>query len=190
MSHIVGLEKNLHVCKNCWVILWHNLDLKQGLVNGVLGYVLAFFTYQYNEAFEFIVVQFDHMEQPTKIGHGSARFLLIKYLNIHREQFPFYIAYATTIHKSQALSLDYVLLNIGHTVLKKGMAFIALFHVKTLSGLYIIDFYNTRINADSSCVCEYDHLRRTYNPSRGEYPIVSKPNMFCQKEKEWGKQWP
>lgn len=122
-------------------------------------------------------IQFDQVTDVKQIGCCAVRFLLVKDLYFRRKQFPLSLAYALTIHKSQGLSVDNALVNIGSIVFKEGMAYVALSRVRTLSGLYLIDFHENKISADVNCVREYNLLRRFYAPSLGEYPIYA--NVLC-----------
>ena len=57
---------------------------------------------------------------------------------------PLKLAYALTIHKSQGMTLDYVVLNLGDDIFECGQAYTALSRVKSLKGVIIIE-----VNASS-----------------------------------------
>ena len=55
---------------------------------------------------------------------------------IHRKQYHLIIAFAITIHKCQGLSLDITaIIDLSEEVFGNDMAYVALSHVRTLSGL-------------------------------------------------------
>lgn len=54
-----------------------------------------------------------------------------------RKQIPLILGYAFTIHKSQSLSLDYVILDLGNNVFAPGQFYVALSRVRSEEGLYI-----------------------------------------------------
>ena len=65
-------------------------------------------------------------------------FQILSNAYVHLKQFPICLAYAITIHKSQDLSLDSALLDIGASVFIRGQAYVALSRVKTLDGVHLI----------------------------------------------------
>lgn len=52
-----------------------------------------------------------------------------------RRQLPLHLAYGVTIHKSQGLTLDRVVVHLGETEFSRGLAFVACSRVKTLATL-------------------------------------------------------
>ena len=109
-------------------------------------------------------MKFDNLDVVKQIGRCIARFLLVKYMYVRRQQFPLCLAYAVTIHKLQGLSLHAAVINIGFKVFKEGMAYVALSDVRALSGLFLVEFDESKVNADSSCVRELNRLRSLHAP--------------------------
>ena len=56
--------------------------------------------------------------------------------NVVRSQFPLTLSWACTIHKVQGLSLTNVVVDLGLSVFERGMGYVALSRLRTLSGLY------------------------------------------------------
>ena len=59
----------------------------------------------------------------------------VGFTELIRKQFPLQLAYDVTIHKSQRLTLEKAVINIGATELNIGMSYVAISRVKTLKGL-------------------------------------------------------
>jgi hypothetical protein len=55
--------------------------------------------------------------------------------NCSRSQFPLAIAYGVTIHKSQGLTLERAVIDLGEREFATGLSFVAMSCVKTLQGL-------------------------------------------------------
>lgn len=65
----------------------------------------------------------------------SFRDYVYKNADCQRVQFPLVIAYAITVHKSQASTLEKVVLDIGTKEFVSGLTYVALSRVKSLAGL-------------------------------------------------------
>jgi len=70
------------------------------------------------------------------------------------EQYPFKLAYATTIHKSQGLTLDYIDIDLTNCF-APGQAYVALSRAKTLEGLRLRGWNTASIKADPRVIGFY-----------------------------------
>lgn len=135
-----NLEKELKISVGSKVMLRHNLDVNKGLVNGSIGYVTDII-FKYGESPpekqpKIILVHFPNSkcQEPVPITpikkswtSGSRTFT--------RKQFPLILAYSLTLHKSQGLTLDKVILNIGSNEKWLGSTYVAISRVRRLSEL-------------------------------------------------------
>ena len=65
---------------------------------------------------------------------------------IQRQQFPLDLAWALTIHKVQALSLDRAVLNLGRDLFAAGHAYVACSRVRTLEGVLVTHLSDAHVN--------------------------------------------
>lgn len=138
--------ENLQLCIGAQVMLLINMDLGSGLCNGSRGIVIDIIE-------DIPIVRFlngtcrsiSHHVWDVQEGNQ----ILMKIIQI-----PLRIAYATTIHKSQGSSLDYVEIDLKD-IFDYGQAYVALSRVKRLEGLSIIDIDYDKIVAHPVAVHFY-----------------------------------
>jgi hypothetical protein len=73
-------------------------------------------------------------------------------------QYPLRLAWAITVHKSQGMSLDEAIINLGQTF-EYGQGYVALSRVKSLDGLYLVD-YNPKALRVNEAISEFDEKIR------------------------------
>jgi ATP-dependent DNA helicase PIF1 len=138
--------ENLQLCVGAQVMLLINMDMEAGLCNGSRGIVIDIIE-------DIPVVQFLNGVSRTishytwNIQEGNETLMKII-------QIPLRVAYATTIHKSQGSSLDYVEIDLSD-IFDYGQAYVALSRVKRLEGLSIIDIDYDKIVAHPVAVHFY-----------------------------------
>lgn len=134
--------------KGAQIMLRRNVNPGAGLVNGTRG----------------VVVDIDTSLSPPLIitammlPNGSLRRWIVPTLTwevenknagrASRKQIPLILAFSTTIHKSQGLTMNYVIADLGPSVFAPGQAYVALSRVRSLEGLFLADFRSTSISAD------------------------------------------
>jgi ATP-dependent DNA helicase PIF1 len=155
------LRENVKVklCVGAQVMLNYNLDVSAGLANGVKGVVMAF-DQAGNPS-----VQFDGFSVPiTVVRVDHLHFTEFYKLTI--TQYPLDLAWASTIHKSQGLSLSKIITNLSN-VFSPGQSYVCLSRVKSLDGLYLmgIDYNKIKCNQtarkfyyDLKYYCEYHYM--------------------------------
>ena len=139
------------------VMLTVNVDVSDGLVNGARGEVVHVVISNERNVVK-ILVKFDNQTVGLKAIQSSpfrtaypnavplikheATFLLRgrRGNDIKRLQFPLTLAWATTIHKVQGLTLDEIVVDMKGGRFNAGQAYVAFSRVKTLQGLHILNF--------------------------------------------------
>lgn len=179
-----GLEETIVVKRGVRVMLKRNIDLSLGLVNGSLGTIQkVHWSRDDNKIAKTVTIKFNH-GLVYELEPMKTKFEIINRAYIHRTQFPICVAYAITIHKSQGLSLNNALIDIGSTVFTCGQAYVALSRVKTLDGVNLINFDPNNIKAQKSAIVEYNRLRCTY---RQDLPSLQfqRKRFKKVKDREW-----
>ena len=131
-------RESLQLCVGAQVMLLHNLNIAEGLVNGSRGIVTGFKD-------DIPIVKFlNGME--IMINYHSWELTENKKLLMTVTQIPLRLAYAITGHKSQGSTLDYVEVDLSNCF-EYGQAYVMLSRVKSIDGLSIIDIDYNGINA-------------------------------------------
>lgn len=156
------LTGHLDIAVNARVMLTTNLDVSDGLSNGVVGTVtqISLRKSPFNQP-ESICVQFDNkavgrstrLQNPHSIGSDvvlikphAERFRFEGSL-ITRYQYPLKLAWACTVHKTQGMTLESAAVSLKNTFLA-GMAYVAMSRVSSLAGLYLKDFEDKYVYCD------------------------------------------
>jgi ATP-dependent exoDNAse (exonuclease V) alpha subunit len=137
-------EETLSFCKGAQVMMINN-DMDNKWVNGSMGII---------EEVEPVVVRLgnDTKVQVDKytwerINHKLQGDKLVESVVAKLIQYPFRLAWATSIHKSQGLTLDFVELDLSNAF-AHGQGYTALSRVKTLEGLKLIGWDKKSVKAD------------------------------------------
>lgn len=73
-------------------------------------------------------------------------------------QYPLALAWAVTIHKIQGCTLTQAQLDIGGGIFEYGQTYVALSRVKSLEGLYLINFNHLRVKSHPKVLAFYESL--------------------------------
>lgn len=170
------IQEKTKKCTGAQVMLTFNLDTDRGLVNGSRGVITGFASAGskskdpgfldindeskcYLKGQEYPVVRFIVAGKPVNC--------LIPLVRISKEtkdfvcycwHMPLKLAWATTIHKSQGLSLDCVKISLDHTVFADGQAYVACSRARTLAGLSLLAYDPKSIRASKKVVDFYKKL--------------------------------
>ena len=132
------------------VMLTVNLDCDSGLVNGSRGVIRD---YQNGSlVVEFLNGSTMHFARHETVVEEDGK-VLYKIV-----QFPFILAYALSIHKVQGSTLDFAVIDIGHSVFESSMSYVALSRVRSLEGLFLEAYQPHKIFCNKEALEFYDRL--------------------------------
>ena len=151
-----------------------NIDVADGLVNGVRGVIQKIITTQ-NGIVELILVKFEdesignrakssnHYQNQypstVPIHRFGVTFQYNNKVTIFRSQFPLVLAWASTIHSVQGLTVDKIVVDLSR-IFAAGQAYVALSRVRTLEGLQILKLQKrTAIRKDKNVEKEMTRLQ-------------------------------
>ncbi|PIC55197.1 hypothetical protein B9Z55_000570 [Caenorhabditis nigoni] len=107
------------------------------------------------------VYRFDrYPHQLHKITRYSAPYTTKSGERRMRNQFPIEVAFAVSIHKSQGMTLDNVLIS-SEGIFAEAQFYVAASRVRSLNGLHLIDLKTSVIKVDLKALEEYDRLRKS-----------------------------
>lgn len=132
--------------KGCRVMLLINLDFDKGLINGACGEVVEITS-------DSVIVRFDNGVESAIKTHRFEYYYNDK-LQAAMIQYPLKLAYAITIHKSQGMTLENVVVDCNR-IFEQGQTYVALSRVKKLEGLYLKGFSRDKIKVNPKVVDFY-----------------------------------
>ncbi len=167
------LKYDLKLKTGCRVMLLKNLDVANGLANGSCGTVVniqddtIYVLFDTNH--QIIPVQRTEFEKlvdtkpilkKIKNANDEEEQVLMTKKKIVRNQYPLRLAYGFTIHKSQGMTFDKLIVDCGR-VFADGQAYVALSRTRSLQGLYPINFDHTTVTVSKAVVEFYKQLDDT-----------------------------
>ena len=172
-----GLHSVLKLAIGARVMLTTNIDVSDGLVNGAQGEVVHIVINIDNNIYKVthVLVKFDHSRVGAKAKRCSHFHIYSDAVpltrhetvflakgkrgsEITRLQFPLTLAWATTIHKVQGLTLDEIVVDMKGGRFCPGQAYVAFSRVKKLDGLHILNFNPKAIKASQEVKAEMERL--------------------------------
>ncbi len=153
--------RELKLKVGCRVMLLKNIAVTQGLANGSCGTITEIYK-------DVIKVKFDNS---TTVPLSRTEFETYKYKNISlqreckqsykqrivRKQFPVRLAYGITIHKSQGMTFDNLVVHLDK-IFAAGQCYVALSRTTSLSGLNPLGFDPSKIAVNKDVIDFYHVL--------------------------------
>jgi ATP-dependent DNA helicase PIF1 len=144
--------KNNHLCpilrlkKGTQVMCVRNIDVGNQICNGSQGIVEDFVK-------DKPVILFSNGRRMTmeKVWFQSEN-----YPALAIAQYPLCMAWAVTIHKIQGSSLTHAQIDVGSSIFEYGQTYVALSRIKTMDGLYLMNFQPNRIKSNPKVIAFYE----------------------------------
>lgn len=131
-------EKELWLKVGAQIMMLNN-DMRGRWVNGTLGKIKKLTLYEITVEFSngrTEIVELHEWENKTYKWEKESR-EIVRLVKGTFKQFPLRLAWAITIHKSQGLTFDEVIIDIGRGAFAHGQVYVALSRCKTLEGIYL-----------------------------------------------------
>lgn len=170
-SRTAGLAKTIVIKIGAKIMIRRNIDVSIGLINGTIAHVISVTRDLDTREIKSLTIALASGTEYT-IDRVSTKFEIMNGAFIHRDQFPVSLSYGITIHKSQGLTLNNVVMDIGSTLFTCGQAYVALSRVRSLEGLHLINFNPQSIKVQELALIEYNRLRKRYKPELSEINIT------------------
>ena len=117
-----------------------NLSGELQIANGSQGIIVGF----NNKKMPY--VKFNAIEEPILLDYYIWKSEFNKRVGLM--QLPLIYSWAITIHKSQGLTLDCAIIDIGSNIFADGQTYVALSRLKSLEGLYLTSFDYSKIKCN------------------------------------------
>lgn len=161
----------LELKEGCRVMLLKNLNFNKGLINGACGTILELKKSEsrvgslphqqevvQSEDDEYILVKFDNGVEEIIQKHTFEAYRDGEVV-VSREQYPLRLAYGITIHKSQGMTLDKLIVDCNR-IFECGQVYVALSRIKSLDGLYLKSFNPKKVWANEEVLRFYQSMNK------------------------------
>ena len=140
------LNKILPLKKGAQVMCIRNVDLDHQICNGSQGIVVDILN-------DRPVVLFSN---GYKMTMEHCYFHSNTHPTVAIGQYPLTLAWAVTIHKIQGCSLSHAQIDVGDSIFEFGQTYVALSRVKTMDGLYLLNFQPNCIKSNPKVIQFYE----------------------------------
>ena len=138
----------LEVSIGSQVMMRCNVYYALGVVNGTMGIV----THIGSDAIGVLfLVKSKFLDKPIDVTRHSFRSKFSESVDLIMDQFPISLAWSSTIHKVQGLTLDKLSIS-GKDCFETGQCYVALSRVRNLEDLVLLDFHPSCIKTDPAAI--------------------------------------
>jgi ATP-dependent DNA helicase PIF1 len=142
------IPDEVDLCIGAQVVLTVNLAVEEGFVNGSRGMITDFTD-----------------EGPVVLFKSGDQLIVTPYTyaddtdeNIWCVTTPLKLAYALTIHKSQSMTLDAVIIDIGPSIFEYGQAYVALSRVRNLESVKVVNVTKSAFKTHPEVLRFYERI--------------------------------
>jgi ATP-dependent DNA helicase PIF1 len=129
-ANSIKIPEKVELCVGAQVVLTWNVSQDDGLINGSRG----------------VIVGISRLGPTVRFANGKE--VLIEAIKVENDDdkhcwcsfMPLRLAYALTIHKSQGMTLDLVVIDLGDSIFEYGQAYTAISRARSLSCIKLLDF--------------------------------------------------
>ena len=152
LSSGIGVPQ-IQLKRGALVMCTFNIQMEQGICNGTQGIITGFV-----QELGSSIVPLVRFENGVEIKVNPVSIQSEDLPCVSCSQIPLTLSWATTIHKSQGMTLNAAIIDLGNSVFADGQAYVALSRVRSLDGLYLLDFNPERIKVNPRVVAFYENL--------------------------------
>lgn len=138
------------LCVGAQVMLTVNYNLDEGLANGSRGVITGFQAdcpiVLFKTGDQIIIEPWTYMDENAKD-------------NVWAKAIPLRLAYALTIHKSQSMTLDAAIIDLGSSIFEYGQAYVALSRVRDLESVQILKVSQKSFKTNPKVIQFYNEIR-------------------------------
>ena len=152
-----NIDNNLTLCIGSQVMVTYNVSLVDNVVNGTIGKVtyvardrVTIFVYKTGLEFDINYIPYN---ESTISGDRITTKTLFMYI-------PLKLAYATTIHKIQGQTIDYLEVDLGSSIFSCGQAYTAISRIKKIEDLNITKLSRASFLCDTKVIDFYKSINQ------------------------------
>jgi len=147
----VKIPEMVDLCIGAQVMLTVNMNLDEGLANGSRGVITGF-----------------EGDNPIVLFKNGDQIIIEPWVFIDENEkdnlvwakaMPLRLAYALTIHKSQSMTLDAAIIDLGPTIFEYGQAYVALSRVRDLESVQILKVSKRSFKTNPKVIQFYNEIR-------------------------------
>lgn len=150
----IKIPEEIELCEGAQVVLTWNLSQDEGLINGSRGVIK------------------EVTPKGPRVLFNSGALVLIEPLKVMQEDspgpglgatsswvsfVPLKLAYAITVHKSQGMTLDAIVMDLGESIFEYGQAYTALSRAKNLESIRVMDVKASSFKTHKDVLAFYKH---------------------------------